>query len=379
MARGSAVIVGGGIGGLTAALALHRHGWRVRVLEQAPEFGEVGAGITLWSNALNALDALGIGDKLRALGGPIPGSEIRDPRGKVLMRANTARITQRLGRPVVLHRAELHRALLEELPADLLHTGRSVHEIREHGQRVLIRHGEREHEADLVVGADGIRSVVRERLWPGSRPPRYSGLTAWRAQVELPGVHLRGSETWGPGTQVGVVPMSKDRVYYYATAKLPAGGAGPHGELPELYRRFGHWHEPIPTLLSATSEDAVLRHDLYRLPPLTSFVTGRVALLGDAAHAMMPNLGQGACQAIEDAVVLGRVLGDPADVPGALLRYDRARRKRTQQIARGATGMARIGTLSRRPAIAVRDLGMRLTPAGAGVRSLRGVIDWRPE
>ncbi|NJP34418.1 FAD-dependent monooxygenase [Micromonospora thermarum] len=234
--------------------------------------------------------------------------------------------------------------------------------------------------ADLVVGADGLRSVLRDRLWPDTPPPVYAGSTAWRAVTTVAGP-VPTAISWGRGTEFGMVPIGGDRIYWFGAVTAPPGLTVPD-ELAAVRERFGDWHDPIPALLAATPPESVIRTDLYHLAtPLPSYVRGRVALLGDAAHAMTPNLGQGAGQAIEDAVVLGAVCaGVPAaGVPEALRAYDRQRRPRSQAIARASYGMGRLGQQLRNPAaIAVRNTLMRLVPPRLALRNMARYADWHP-
>jgi 2-polyprenyl-6-methoxyphenol hydroxylase-like FAD-dependent oxidoreductase len=379
MPQRAATIVGGGIGGLTTAIALHRRGWRVEVLERAPEFTEVGAGISLWPNALHALEALGLADTVRALGAVETGGGVRDRRGHWLSRVDNAELTRRFGHPlVVLHRADLLRALTEALPADSLRPGSEVSAVRDDGHHLVVEHRGGESRPDLVVGADGLRSAVRRTLWPDAAGPRYAGYTAWRMVTEPLAVPpSEGAATWGRGERFGCTALPGGRMYCFATASLPASGAasGP-AEYAELLRRFGSWPDPIPALLAAVPPDAVLRHDLYDLPPLPSFVHGRVALLGDAAHAMTPNLGQGACQALEDAVTLAHCLDGTPDVAAALRSYDLLRRPRTQAVTRRSARLGAVGQLSWPPAVLLRDTAARLTPTWVTLRSITPVLGW---
>jgi 2-polyprenyl-6-methoxyphenol hydroxylase-like FAD-dependent oxidoreductase len=380
-----ATVVGGGIGGLAAAIALRRRGWRVEVLERAGEFTEIGAGISLWPNALRALDALGLADAVRALGAVEVAGGLRDRRGRWLSRTDNAELVRRFGHPlVVLHRAELLRVLARALPADALRPGSEVTAVRDAGdpsRGPVVEHRGGESAADLVVGADGLRSAVRRALWPDAAGPRYAGYTGWRMVTEpLAEPPAEGAATWGRGARFGYTALPGGRMYCFATASLPAGGGTGAGasEHAELLRRFGAWPDPVPALLAAVPADAVLRHDLYELPPLPSFVRGRVALLGDAAHAMTPNLGQGACQALEDAVTLAHCLDATPDVAAALRSYDRLRRPRTRAVARRSARLGAIGQLGWPPAVLLRDAAARLTPPRATLRSMARVLDWSP-
>jgi len=213
-------------------------------------------------------------------------------------------------------------------------------------------------------------------MWPQARPPRYAGYTAWRT-VTPPLSIEDASETWGRGMRFGYASLPDGRVYCYATANVPAGGrAGDEqAELAELRSRFADWHEPIPTLLRATTN--VLRHDIYELPNLPSFVRGRVALVGDAAHAMTPNLGQGACQGVEDVATLATLL-DAYEIPEALARYDALRRPHTQAVARQSRQAGWLGQWRSPLAVAIRDRLLAALPMDRMLlRQLRPILDWR--
>lgn len=363
------LIAGGGIGGLATALAVLRAGKRPVVLERVPEQAVVGSGLSLWPNAIRALDALGVGAEVRARAVSDANGGIRDAAGRLLLAADAAALRERFGEPIVVHRAELVAILRDALPDGVVHTGIGVTAADESGRVVTTA---RERHAELVVGADGIRSVVR-RAVAGEVEPRYAGYTAWRTVVTPSEPVTEFGETWGRGQRFGFAPLAGGRVYCFATANAPAGA--PDGGLAELRERFADWHAPIPMLLAAADPAAVLRHDIYDLPALPRFTAGRIALVGDAAHAMTPDLGQGACQALEDAVTLGAILAGDGD----LCRYDAARRPRTQRIAARARRMGQAGQLSARPLVALRNAVMRRTPASAQLGALAAVLDWAPE
>lgn len=385
------MVVGGGIGGLSAAIALRDAGRDVLVLERAPEFGEVGAGIGLMPNALCGLAALGVTPA--ALGvtpagfdehpGYVAGAA-RTPDGRWLARRPATDGT-RTGdaRVLGIARPDLLRLLLDRLPSDVLRTGSELAGI-EPGPpaRVHYRRGGHtiEAEADLVVGADGIRSVVRSLLWPDGARPVYTGSTAWRGVTRdvWPDATTVGF-TWGRGAEFGTIPLLDGRVYWYGAVNA-APGERAVDELGAVCARFAHWHQPIPALLAGTDPESVLRNDLEHLaPPLPTYVRGAVALLGDAAHAMTPNLGQGAGQAIEDAVVLGAACAEHFDVGAALAVYDALRRPRSQGIARAALRIGRFGQQVRHPAaVALRNGLLRTVPPGVMLRAMARYGDWHP-
>ncbi|GIH03371.1 FAD-dependent oxidoreductase [Rhizocola hellebori] len=377
------MVVGGGIGGLAAAVALRRAGWTVTVLERAPQFGEVGAGLTLMSNALRGLEALGLGEAVRAAGVVDAPGGTRSVDGKWISRVDSTQMTRMLGIAALgIHRATLHRILAAALPPESLVTDALVTEVEPGPARVhYLRRGDRvTAQADLVVGADGINSGVRAQWWPQAPAPVYQGSTAWRAvtRARWEG-DLAMSISWGPGAEFGMVPLGDGRVYWYGAVNSPPGQRNAD-EMAAVRRRFGSWHEPIPALMAATDPDALLRNDIYYLgTELATYVKANVALLGDAAHAMTPNLGQGAGQAIEDAVVLGVACAGAKDVESALAWYDSQRRPRSQSVARAAKMVGRIGQQLHNPvAVALRDTLMRLTPPRAALRSMARYADWTP-
>jgi 2-polyprenyl-6-methoxyphenol hydroxylase-like FAD-dependent oxidoreductase len=386
----SAVVVGAGIGGLAAALALLSSGWQVRVLERAGRLDPVGAGITLWPNAVLALDALGVPIRDRA---SQPGtSGLRSSNGRWLSRADTSGYAERYGAPLVaVHRADLQRALLQALPDTVVATDTPVTGIHQDAWGATVEHSAGSTRAAVVVLADGLSSGTRHLVaGPGPRP-RYAGYTAWRAVTD-PGAdlpRLQGTtESWGRGERFGIVPLADGRVYWFATANAPEGRTpvdggldeGPgEGEHAEVTRRFASWHEPVAQLVAATAPESVLRHDVYDLRPgPRTYVRGRLVLLGDAAHAMTPNLGQGACQALEDAVTLGALLR-PGDEPEpTLVRYDALRRPRAQLLTSRSRQVGVVAQLEGRAVAAARDLLLRLTPSAAADRQLAATLRWTP-
>ncbi|GMV06548.1 MAG: salicylate hydroxylase [Gemmatimonadota bacterium] len=374
--RGRALVIGGGIGGLAAALGLRRAGWDVRVFEQAPELKEVGAGIALWANGLQALDRLGVGDAVRARGRLHDGGAVRNVGGDVLMGLSaTPRDGGGAWLGCMIHRADLLAVLAEAVGPEAVRTGATLVGVAERGGRVVatFRDGS-SAEGDALVGADGIRSAVREALH-GELPLRYAGYTLWRWVAPFPEGRTLAGETWGSGARFGQAALPGGRAYVYATLDAPPGKRGPRGEKDELRRIFAGWHAPIPELVEAARDEDILRHDCYDLPPLARWGRGRCTLLGDAAHAMTPNLGQGACQALEDAVVLGRWMGREPDAVAALRGYERERRPRAVRFQKRSWSAGVVGQWSHPVAMWVREVLTRRVLSGMQERQMQAMME----
>ena len=332
----SVVIIGGGIGGLTAALALHKVGVEARVFERAPELKEVGAGLGLWLNAVRPLDLLGIGRKVRSFASPLKFAEISTPQGKVLNRTDIERIVgTKDAANFVMHRADLHSAIKEALPLAALETNAECERIEQDGEGVTayFRNG-KSVRGCLLIGADGLHSVIRKALW-GKSPLRYSGQTCYRgiADTSPPEANVL-REIQGAGKRGGVCPISEKRVYWWAALNAPQGEIDELAERrDDLLRAFKGWAFGLPEMIAAT-KNGILRNDLVDREPLHKWSMGRITLLGDAAHPMLPNLGQGACTAIEDGFILARSIAESGLNEKALQNYEAERIIRTSKIVK---------------------------------------------
>ncbi len=368
-------VIGAGIGGLVAAAGLQRDGHEVAVYEQREDPSPVGAGLTLFGNAFDALDALGLGEAVRSVSsGAIASLRAgqRRPSGRWLLTA-PPRATASMRS---VHRVDLHRVLIDALEAGTVICGASAEASADGAPEITARG--RTEAFDLVIAADGIRSRTR-RVLDLDTGLRYAGCTAWRGVTAHP-VDLRGEagETLGRGRIFGIVPLPDDRVYWYATRNAPLGTVFP--DEPETLRRmFEDWHIPVRECIVATPPDQVLRHDIYDLAaPLASFTRGRTVLLGDAAHAMTPNLGQGAGQAVEDAATLTLLLRarDREDIEDSLRRYSDMRRARTRSLWGRSRATGRLVQAAHPVAAALRDTALALTPGGAMGAMTRRLGTW---
>jgi 2-polyprenyl-6-methoxyphenol hydroxylase-like FAD-dependent oxidoreductase len=371
-----ALVVGAGIAGLSAAMGLRGAGYRVEIVERATEPRGLGAGLSLWPNALAALDKLGVGEVVRGAGLAQDGGAIRDQRGRVLRLVDGEELTRRLGEPVVLiEREALHEILIGQLGDVPVRFDREAIGV-ERGERptVVFKGGDRRG-ADLVVVAEGVAAAIAGRCFEMPEP-RRSGFVAWRGIAELD-EELDGSltpaEYWIRGAVWGATRLPRGRAYWWV-ADREAGGQGIDGEAEKsaLLGRVAGWPGHVRELIGATSGEAILRNALLSRAPALRIAGGGVALVGDTAHPMLPHLGQGACQAIEDAVVLASCLSGGGSPDVALADYERRRRQRVRSAVRNSARAARFAHL-RGPAAAARNALLRVAPAPLGMGVLESI------
>jgi 2-polyprenyl-6-methoxyphenol hydroxylase-like FAD-dependent oxidoreductase len=369
------IVIGSGIGGLTAAIGLRKVGFDVTVYERAPELREVGAGISLWANAVRALDYLGAGDAVRAVSLGMTRGEFRTRNGYRTPLAYSAEQFEKKFdiTPFVCmtHRADLVRVLAGCLPAGVARYGFECVGVEEKGGRAAARfkNGHAD-EADVVIGADGINSAVRAALF-GPEPPRYSGYTCWRGVCPRPAALDAGyvGEWWGRGRRFGITTLPGDRVYWFAVQNAPQGQrvADDRAALTELFRG---WAAPVPELVATTPADHVIHSDIIDRPPRRPWSKGRVGLVGDAIHPTTPNFGQGGCQAIEDGVVLARCLKANPDSARGLETFEAERYGRTAAVTKESWKFGRVAQWEGRVACRFRDALMGVMMPLVGTRSM---------
>jgi len=370
-----ALIIGGGIGGLTAAIGLDKVGIDAQIYERAAALGEVGAGISLWANAMHALDELGLGQTIRAHALREMFGEVRTWHGTILSAATSEDLKARYGVSVsMIHRADLLALLMSALDPDRIHLDHECTGVEQNTAGVTARFSSGGTErGDLLIGADGLDSVVRSQIF-GAVPPRYAGYTAWRAVADFTRPRMVASESWGRGRRFGAIPMNDHRVYWYATENAPEGQHdSPQRTKQKLLESFRGWHEPIEELIGATDESAILRNDIFDRDPLSRWSENRVTLLGDAAHPMTPNLGQGACQAMEDAVVLAACLGLSSSVDSALRAYEQRRIPRTSRIVMASRLIGQLAQWENPVLCFVRNALLRAAPKATTSLQLRSL------
>ena len=370
-----ALIAGGGIGGLAAAIALRQAGFDVKVFEREAQPSEIGAGVAIWPNGARALQSLGVKGGWVAL----KRLTLRTWDGRRLLEPPLDALQQRYGWGMIMaHRADLHSDLRGALGDGPIRAGARVNGLDQDEKRVsvLLDNGD-EESGDLLVGADGLRSAVRSHLLRDG-DPTYQGFTAWRAVTRDAMVEMEpdtGCNWWGRGGEFLAFPLAGRRTYWAGTANaVRSAKPGRGGHKQDVIERFRGWAEPIEALIDATEPQAVLRTDIYDRPPARHWSLGRVTLLGDAAHPMTPSQGQGACQALEDAVVLGECLVEEPDIPRALREYERRRLPRANRIVRLSRQASRAVQSESRLICRLRDTSVSLLPWPLMVRALNSTL-----
>lgn len=393
-------IAGAGIGGLSTAVGLQRLGAEVTVVERAAQVRSGGSGLSLFANGLAALDALGLRSRFDTITDPTVArftAGQRTPDGRWIARVPAASLDELR----IVDRADLHRILLSSLDEGTVRTSAEVASARADGSLVLAPAAERTGTAaeedtaaeaapaerfDLVIGADGVHSRVREAV-AGVVPIRYSGYSAWRGLTSAPfDLDEEAGESVGHGRRFGIAPLADGRVYWFAVANMPEDAVFA-SEKAAVEQLFSGWHTPIGDLVAATEAQAIRRTPIVDLGRrLPSYHRGRVVLIGDAAHAMTPNLGQGGGQALEDAATLTALLSpladqarpDDARLARALERYDRLRRRRSQSIAAKSRIIGTVFQLESRPLVAARNALVGLLPGRVMAAQALSVQKWEP-
>jgi 2-polyprenyl-6-methoxyphenol hydroxylase-like FAD-dependent oxidoreductase len=371
------LIVGAGIGGLATAIALRQVGFQVEVYEDSPVLREIGAGITLWANATGVLGKLDLLEEALETSARLTTLKVKNAHGELLMQAKV----ERYSTPAIcIHRADLIELLQRKCLSENIHLGKTFERFEQTNTHVTAFFADgTSASGDILIGADGINSRVRAQM-KGDAKPSYRGYTIWRSTVELEANGLEANctlETFGAGKRFGLVPMGKNRFYWYATGNQPEGVMIPPPERKtQLLEYFHGWHPPISQVIETTTEE-ILQNDCYDRPPQRGWSTGRVCLIGDAAHPTTPNMGQGGCMALEDAVVLTRCL-QSANAPEAAFReFERRRFSRTKLINQRSLLFGRVGQWQNPLAVGLRNILSKYTPQKSLERGFDSVHNYQ--
>lgn len=373
-------ILGGGIGGLSTAIALQKIGLDVVVYESAPQIKPLGAGLALAANAIKSLQEIGLYEKILPYGKLLDKLIILDQLGGIITQTDTSKIRSLYGIDnFTIHRADLHKVLVEALKPNTLILGKSLKSFKQNSASVQLEFTDGSSaDTQYLIAADGINSLVRQQLLPKSEK-RYSGYTCWRGVVDtsLAKVDYNiATETWGTKGRFGIVPLKGNRTYWFATVNAEKNSQKMKDMSPiGLKLQFANYHEPIADLLLNTSGDKMIWSDIYDIAPVKQFAFNNILLLGDAAHATTPNMGQGACQAIEDAVHLMYILKKETELQKAFKLFEAKRVKKTSWIITNSSRIGKIGQLENPILIAARNAALRLAPESTTINRLKKIYE----
>ena len=361
-------IIGGGIGGLTAALALQQSGFEAEVFEQAPELLEVGAAIAIWSNAMRVLQRLQLAEKVFEYAGVVEELRWMDQNGFLL---NHVSISDDKNPSVALHRSDLQRTLRQALPQSTIQLGHTLVSHEQHGDKMISTFANgRSVESDFLIGADGVHSRLRAQFIKYGEP-RNRGYTIWRGtSPHTPAVIPAGvgMELYGRGKRFGIGPLGLGRTGWWAAANTDY--------TDQVTDLFAGWYAPVMELIEATPPSTILKTVATDREPNKRWGAGRMTLLGDAIHPTTPNLGQGGCQAMEDALVLARCFEKYGPSEQALRHYEHHRHRRTATLTKISRYYGRVGQLENIVPRTLRRTALALAPEAILHRSLQIVFDY---
>ncbi len=334
-----AIVIGAGIGGLTTGIAFQRAGYAVEIFDRTSQLRPAGAGISLWSNGIKVLNWLGLGQEIAGIGGEMNRMEYRSHQNEPLSQIDLQPLFERVGqRPYPVARTDLQQMLLDAVGAERVHLGMQCIAVEQDAASVtaVFEDGSRAT-GDVLIGADGIRSTVRQYVLGHEVLPRYADYVNWNGLVPAK-PELCEPDNWvlyvGESKRASMMPVGGDRFYYFFGAPLEKGTeVAPENRAAELAQIFSGWPEPVQALIQTLDPVEANRLEIHDIDPPERLVRDRVALLGDSGHATTPTLGQGGCQAIEDALILTQYLVTTnLSVADALRRYEAARKARTAQL-----------------------------------------------
>lgn len=373
--KSNIAIVGAGIAGLTVGKALEDLGMKATIFEAANTIKGIGAEIGLASNAIKGFEYLGLVKQIKSIGSPIEEFSIFDPSGQIIFQVDPKRLEKTYQhKSYAVHRAELHQVLLKSLSNTEVYLSKRLLNFRLKLEKVQLFFSDgTSADFDYVIAADGIHSMIRKKLVPGSNE-RYAGYRCWRCITKVPtDFHLTEKALWGPQGRFGLKSMSQNRIYWFACINSPLDGAYTSYGLTDLQKHFKAYMG-VSEVLKFSREEDVISDAIQDIKPLKKFFFDRILLLGDAAHATTPNMGQGSGMAVEDVVVLKQEL-EKNDIKIAFQNFERRRLKRTAYIIKNSRRAGRIAQLDYKVLCTFRDWGFRKLPAAFTQYPLRRLYD----
>ncbi|MCC7158979.1 MAG: FAD-dependent monooxygenase [Ignavibacteria bacterium] len=371
-------ISGAGIAGLVTAIALNKIGVPCTVYEAASEIKPLGAGLVLAANAIKAFEKIGIDKEIISKGRLLESFAILDKNGKTISRTDSKAIGKKFGTDnFTIHRARLHEALLSLIDSSRIKTGKKIISADQSDSGVTLHFADgTTAQTGYLVAADGIHSHIRKLLIPNTKE-RYAGYTCWRGIVEDAGLILTEStETWGPKGRFGIVPLAEGKIYWFASVNAKQNDPVlKNFEVNDLLKHFAEYHSSVKAVLQNTSESVLLLNDIIDLEPINNYAFGKIVLIGDAAHATTPNMGQGACQAIEDAVILAVELSKAGSIEDAFERFSVRRIKRTHFIVNNSWKLGKMAQSSNPLFSMLRNFTLRLIPSKMKEAQLKKIYD----
>lgn len=366
-------IIGGGIGGLSVALILQRNGFKVTVFESAIDIKPVGAGIILANNAMQVFRKYNLQDKLENAGNKISFMKITDPQLKPLSIVNLSPYEKKHHvSNVAIHRSELQKILTEEVGLKNILLSKRLSIIKKNENYELEFDDHSKRNSHMIIGADGIHSVVRDQLFPKGII-RKAGQICWRGicKFDLPQkYHHELNEAWGKGRRFGFVKISPVDVYWYALINDTEENRN-----TDINTLFINFHPGVSDIIHATPKEKIIFNDIIDMKPISHWQEGNVCLIGDAAHAMTPNMGQGACQAIEDAYILGKYLRSETNIKEALRLYEKKRIKKAQALVNTSWSIGKMAHIENSGAVWLRNTIMRVLPDSISERQMRWIFE----
>lgn len=362
------IIIGGGIAGLCAAIGFQEIGIDVKVYERNEEPTVAGAGIIIAPNALQALKPYGIADQLIRSGKQSNGFRLLTDKGKAI---NQLTVPEKYQKMYSIHRKDLHHLLLSVLHPGTVEWGKHCTQVKQDDNDVHIQFSDgSETTGDILIAADGIHSVIRKQLFQND-DYRFAGYTCWRGVVSAENLSNMNDfiETWGTKGRFGIVPLPHHQIYWYALVNAAANDTHySRYTAADLYHHFKDYHDPIPSLLKTTKDHQMIHRDIVDIVPMKQFFVQRILFIGDAAHAITPNMGQGACQSIEDARILAKCMQHHSDFHQAFVTYEAKRRKRIDKISNQSWMFGKVAQLDNPLLATLRNRFMKYTPQSMYLR-----------